>query len=200
MVLKDVAYGGVVRTDDRIVPRKAGGLLGDYPKAGRMVVAPGNQRGPGRRAECCGMELGIAQPVGCDLVERRCRDDTAEGSGDAIAGVVGYDQQDIRRAFRRNDGRRPPRLRLLGVQVDDPTECRRLRRQRLAIDGRRGARRAERPVTCCWASVAEAGSDMADRLRSKEKAAGDFMQLPDQWKRVCVMAILAPRRSRDKRH
>ncbi len=158
VILQDVADRGVVRTDDRIVARKAGGLLGDHPEARRMVVAPGDQRGARRRAERRGMELGVAQPVGRDLVERRRRDDAAEGAGDAVARVVGDDQQDVRRALRRDHGRRPPGRRLLGVEVDDPAER---PAARPAATGRRSS-------TWRWASRA-CRSPAAGRRRERMK-------------------------------
>jgi hypothetical protein len=62
--------------------------------------------------------------------------------GHAEAGVVGDDQQHIRRALRRHHARSPPGLRLQRSLLDHAAELRIGRRELLAVDGRRGAGRA----------------------------------------------------------
>ena len=130
--------------DDAVVAGEAGRLLGDHAEAGRVVVAPGDQRGARRRAQRGGEHAVVAQAFLRDAVHRRRRDDAAEGAGHAEAGVVGDDQQHVRRALRRHDARRPPRLRLQRVVLDHAAELRVGRRQLLAADGRRGAGRTRR--------------------------------------------------------
>ena len=46
------------------------------------------------------MELRVAQSRLRNPIQRRRRDHAAEGAGDAIASVVGHDQQDVGRALR----------------------------------------------------------------------------------------------------
>ena len=60
------------------------------------------------------------------------------------AGVVGDDEQHVRRALRRHDARRPPGLGLQRVVLDDAAEGRVRRRQLRVADGARGAGRSER--------------------------------------------------------
>ena len=128
-----------------VVAGKAGGLLGDDAEADRMVVAPGDQRRAGRRAERGGVELGVAQPVRGERVERRRRDDAAEGAGDAVAGVVGHDQQHVRRALaaaRPSAATRASSSRASRLIM--PPKAGACGRQRLSVDRRGGARRAGR--------------------------------------------------------
>src|SRR2546430_12531896 len=75
-----------------------------------MMVAAGDQRGPRGRTQRGGMELGVAQPCFGDAVQRRRRNDPAESAGNAVALVIGHDEQDVRRALGRDDARWPVRL------------------------------------------------------------------------------------------
>ena len=102
VLLQDFADGGAVRADDGIVAREAGGHFADDAEADRVVVAAGDQRRPRRRAERGGVELRVAQSRLGDAVHRRCRDDAAKGARDAVALVVGHDEQHVRRAFGRH--------------------------------------------------------------------------------------------------
>ena len=103
VVFEDPADGRVVRTDDRVIAREARRQLGDHAEARRVVVASGDQRRPRGRAKRGGVELRVAQPGLRDAVQRRRRDDAAEGAADAIALVVGHDEQDVGRALGRHD-------------------------------------------------------------------------------------------------
>ena len=85
-----------------------------------------------------------------DPVERRRRDDAAECAGDAIAGIVGHDQQDVGRALGRHDLRRPIGLGILGVETDLAAERRRRIGQVAPVDRRRGVGAPGVPVIC-WA-------------------------------------------------
>ena len=63
VVLQDAADGSLVPGDDAVVAGEACGLLRDDAEARRMVVAPGDERGPRRRAERRGVRCGcIAGP------------------------------------------------------------------------------------------------------------------------------------------
>ncbi len=149
VIEQDAPDGGDSLADDAVVAGESGRLLRDDAEAGRMVIAAGDQRGAGRRAERCRVEIGVAQAVGGDAIERRGRDHAAEGRGGAEADVVGHDEQDVRRTFGRHDAHRPIRLRLRGVELDRAAEGLRRRRQLVAgdVDRRRGrARRAVDPA------------------------------------------------------
>ena len=95
VVEQDATDGGLVLGDDAVVAGEAGGLLGDHAEAGRVVVAAGDERGAGRRAERGGVNVVVAQAVLRDAVHGRRRDDAAEGAGNTEAGVIGDDEQDV---------------------------------------------------------------------------------------------------------
>ena len=134
--------------DDAVVAGEAGGLLGDHAEAGRVMVAPGDQRGARRRAQRGGEDAVVAQALVGDAVHRRRRDDAAEGAGHAKAGVVGDDQQHVRRALRRHDARRPPGLGLQRVILDHAAELGIGRRQLLAAMVVVALGEPSVPVTC----------------------------------------------------
>ena len=71
----------------------------DHAEADRVVVAAGDQRRARRRAERGGMELRVAQARFREPIHRRRRDDAAKGAGDAVALIVGHDQQHVGRAL-----------------------------------------------------------------------------------------------------
>ncbi len=108
-----------------------------------MVVAPGDQRGARRRAQRGGEDAVVAQAFLGDAVHGRRRDHAAEGAGHAEAGVVGDDQQHVRRALGRHHARRPPGLGLQRAVLDDAAERRVGRWQLGAADRRRGAGRTQ---------------------------------------------------------
>ena len=142
VLLENFADRGCVLGDDAVVAREAGGLLGDDSKADGVMIATGDQRGARRRAECCRMELRVAQSHLRYAIERRRGDHAAKGARGAKAHVVGHDQQHIRRALGRHDPRRPKRLRLRGIQIDHAAEGRSGRWQIAAIDRFGRVRRA----------------------------------------------------------
>lgn len=59
------------------------------------MVAPGDDRRPGRRAKRRRMELRVAQAVLRNAIERWGGNHATEGARHAVAGIVGHDQQDI---------------------------------------------------------------------------------------------------------
>ena len=59
--LQDCADSGAVLVNDRVVTRETRGHFGDDAKARRMMVSPGDERRPRRRAERGGVELRVAQ-------------------------------------------------------------------------------------------------------------------------------------------
>src|SRR5262245_19860505 len=107
-----------------------------------MVVTAGDERGTRWRAQRSGVEVGVAQAVRRDPVEGGCGDDATEGTGDAEAGIVRHDQQDIWSAFGRHDTRRPVGRRIRRVAPDPTAELLWLRWKLLAINRRGGTRRA----------------------------------------------------------
>ena len=86
--------------EHRAITRRAAGDLGDAAHAGGMVVAPGQQRLAGRRAEGGGVEAVVFQAVRGQLLRGRRLAGAAEGARRAKPCIVKQDEQDIRRAFR----------------------------------------------------------------------------------------------------
>ena len=144
IVEQDSPDRGLVLAKDAVVAGEAGRLLRDHAEAGRVMVAPGDQRGPRRRAQCGGEHPIVAEAFSREAVHGRRRDDAAEGAGDAEAGVVGDDQQHVGRTRGRHDARRPPGCRLQGSILDHAAELRVGRWELLAADARRRAGRSQR--------------------------------------------------------
>src|SRR5262249_3226868 len=135
---------GLVLGDDAVVPGVAGGLFRDHAETDGVVVPAGDERGAGRRTEGGRVHAGVAQAVLRHAVQRRRRDEAAERAGDAVARVVGHDQEDVGGPLGRHDARRPVGLRLRRGFLDLAAELRVGRRQLLAGDGCRGAGRTRR--------------------------------------------------------
>ncbi len=146
VVEQDAADGRLVLGDDAVVAGEAGRLLRDHAEAHRVVVASRDQRGARRRAQRRREHAVVAQAFLCDAVHRRCRDHAAERARHAEAGVVGDDQEHVRRALRRHDARRPPRFGLQGIVLDRAAELRIRRGQLLGADRRGSAWRARGAV------------------------------------------------------
>ncbi len=85
--------------EHRAITRRAAGDLGDAAHAGGMVVAPGQHRLTGRRAEGGGVEAIVLQPVRGELLRVRRLAGAAEGARGAKPRIVEQDEQDIRRAL-----------------------------------------------------------------------------------------------------
>ena len=124
VLLQNFADRGVVYANDEIVTGITGCLLGNDSEARRMMVAPGDQRRPRRRAERCRMKLRVAQARFRNAVQGRRRDDAAKCAGNTVAGVIGHDEQDIRCALGRHNLWRPIRFGVLGVEANLPAETR----------------------------------------------------------------------------
>ena len=168
VVEQHAADGGLVLADDAVVAGEAGRLLGDHAEAGRVVVAPGDQRGARRRAQRGREHAVVAQAFAGEAVHRRRRDHAAEGAGHAEAGVVGDDQEHVGRALGRHHARRPPRLRLQRVVLDHAAELRVGRRELPVADGRRRAGRARRAgdlLCACLRGAEERHDDRGDEGR-----------------------------------
>ncbi|MNZ90301.1 hypothetical protein D3C78_1092590 [compost metagenome] len=109
--------------------------LGDHPEVGLVLVAPGEQRGAGRRAQRGGVETVEAHAIGGELVQARRRHSAAECVELAETDIVEQDHQHVRCAFRRPFQRRE--LRRITVELGAPDISRivvvRLRQDRLGM-------------------------------------------------------------------
>ena len=83
----------------RGVAGERAGELADGTEADGVMVAPGEQRGPGGRAQSRDVEGVVAQPVAGQPLEVRGVDRAAERRGLSDAGVVDADDEDVRRAL-----------------------------------------------------------------------------------------------------
>src|ERR1700733_910832 len=88
------------------------------------MVATGDERRARGRAERGGMKVGVAQSCLGDTFDRGRRDDAAKRTRNAVAHVVGHDEQNVWRALRRHDLRRPPGTGVLRAFLDYATELR----------------------------------------------------------------------------
>jgi len=71
------------------------GPVGDGAHADGVIVASGEERGAGGRAEGFDAEVGVAKALRGELAEGGRGDDAAEGGGLAVAGVVDKDEEDV---------------------------------------------------------------------------------------------------------
>src|SRR5262249_7281101 len=101
--LEDFADRARAPGHQRVVSRVPGRELGDVAAGDAVMVAPGDERGAGRRAERRGVELVEAQAAVGDALETGRRHRAAEGAAGAEANVIGQDQQDVWRPFGRLD-------------------------------------------------------------------------------------------------
>ena len=143
VLLKNLTNRSAIPLDDRVVTWESRRGFAHYTEAGHVMVASRDQRRARRRAERRGMKLCVAQPVLCDAIQGRRRDDAAKRARRAKSAIVRHDEQHIGRALRWHDARRPPRFRLRRFLLDHATERRIGRRKLFAVNGGGGARRAE---------------------------------------------------------
>ena len=101
--LEDARKGRAIAWDRRVVPREGPGELAHHAEADPVVVAPRQQRRPGRRAERRHMEAVVAQPVLREPRVVRGLDRAAEGARIAEARVVDQDEEDVRGVLRGLD-------------------------------------------------------------------------------------------------
>src|SRR5207237_3771586 len=120
-----------------IVARIAGRQFADHTRADRMMVAPRDKRGTRGRTERGGMELRVAQTRFGDAIHRGRRDDATERARNAVALVIGHDEQDVGRAFGRYDARRPVRRGILDAFLDYAAERHRWWRDMFSLIGSR---------------------------------------------------------------
>jgi hypothetical protein len=79
----------------QVVAGIAGAKLHDNAGVRRVMVAPGDQRGTGRRAQRRCVKLGVMQPALRKTIRRRGRDRPAKRGGCAIPDIIGENEQDI---------------------------------------------------------------------------------------------------------
>ena len=139
VTLQDRTDGRILGADERVIARIARRELRDHTEAHRMVVAAGDERRARRRAERGGIELRVTESRLGDPVQGRRRDDATERAADAVALVVGHDEQDVGRTLGRHDARRPPGRRVHGAFFDHATEFRRRRRELIPLERGGGA-------------------------------------------------------------
>ncbi len=119
-VAQDVGHRGVLRRDVRAVAGEAGGGLGDRGEPVQVVVAAGEERRAGRRAQRRRVPLRVGQAVRRQPVHRRHVDPTAVRRPGRLPGVVVEHDEHVRRALGRPVGqeRRPVGRRVPDVELD----------------------------------------------------------------------------------
>ena len=115
---------GRLERDVPVRSREPGGHLADARHPDRGVVATRQQRRASRRAQGCGVELGVAQSALGEPRHRRHLDRAAERLECAESGVVPHHEQHVRRSLSRLRlrVRLPVRNGVPHVDVDDTLE------------------------------------------------------------------------------
>ena len=113
----------VLERDLAVVTRVAGGELVDRRGRVRVVVAPGDDARPRRRAQRRGVHVRVQQPARGQRVQVRRRDRAAVTAELPESGVIQHDEQHVRRARRRAQRPRPGRARVVGRPADHTREC-----------------------------------------------------------------------------
>ena len=93
--LQDLGHGAGAFGDQAVIAVIACRPVGDIAHADRLRIAPGQQRGAGRRTDGDGVELVITQSGLRERVEGRRGDRAAKGAAGTKADIVGHDDQDI---------------------------------------------------------------------------------------------------------
>ncbi len=110
------------RRDAGVVAGEPGRQVDDATHADPVVVAPGEHARPGGGAQRRRVEVGVAQAVGRQPVERRRLDVGPEAAQLGVAHIVEHHDQHVRRTLGRARLRRPPGLGLPVVAPDGPLE------------------------------------------------------------------------------
>src|SRR5208282_3291694 len=92
------------------------------------------------------MELRVSQSSFGNAIERWRRNDAAEGARNAVALVIGHDQEDIGRALGRHYARRPPWRRILRAFLDHAPKRHQWRRELLPVKRHGGVGRTRYAV------------------------------------------------------
>ena len=100
---QDFPDGAAALGHQRIVAGITRGHLGDDARAGGVMVASADERRARGRAKRRGMERIVTQTGSRQLVIGRRGNRSAERGRRTPAHIIGHDEQDIRRTFRRVD-------------------------------------------------------------------------------------------------
>jgi hypothetical protein len=119
---EDLGEEAVAAGDATPVAGVPDGEVGDPGHRVRVVVAPGEQACPGRRAQRGRVEVGEAHAARGQPVEVRRVDIRPVATELRVADVVEHDHDDVRRASRCRRLRRPPRGRLPPGRSDHTAE------------------------------------------------------------------------------
>ena len=136
VVAEDPRQRSAVPWQRRGVAGEAAGELADRAEADGVVVAPGQQRRPGRGAQCGDVEAVVAEPLLSQPCVVRRADGTAERGRVPEARVVDEDEQHVRGAvrWRRVPDQVPVGLRTLERSVCYPLKRRPSDRESGAVD------------------------------------------------------------------
>ena len=96
--------------------------VGHPAHAAAMVVAAGQQAGPGRRAQRRRVEVREPDPAGRQAIDHRRLDVGAVAAQLRVADVVEHDEKHVGRPGRRGRLRRPPGFGVTPVPADPATE------------------------------------------------------------------------------
>ena len=120
------------------VTREPGVAVGHLTHAGHVVVEPGQQRRPSRRAHRVDVEVGVAQALGREPVQFRCLDLGPIAAEIGVAEVVGHHHDHVRRPLAAGSPARASGARMWR------RSCRRALKTRVRR-GRGPLRRGSRP-------------------------------------------------------
>ena len=74
-------------------------LLANDAKSNRMMIATDDQRRPCGRTQRGRVEIGVAQAIASDPIQGWRRYDATKCTGDPLSGIVGDDDENIRRTL-----------------------------------------------------------------------------------------------------
>ena len=115
---QDFGDGGSMRRDATAHVGKAGVKIGYGSHAYGVVIAAGQQTGPGRRAQGRGVEVVIPDTTPGQPVEIRCLDSRSIAAEMAETGIIQQNHHYVRAAVFRTFWIRPPGLRLFYCAAD----------------------------------------------------------------------------------
>ena len=117
---EDLGHHPVRLRHRRVVAGEARRELDDSSHPAAVVVAAREQARTRRRAQRGGVEVGVAEPVRSQPVERRRRDGRAVATELRVSDVVEQHDDDVGRALGRGRKVRPPRRRVFERATGDP--------------------------------------------------------------------------------
>jgi hypothetical protein len=123
MLQQHLREKAVFEGDVAVAARIARRPLGNAGHSVRMMVAPGQNAGAGRRAECRGVHVVEQQPLRGEGVDVRRLDGASIAAHLAEAGIILHDEQNIGRAGLGSQRLRPSGARDIEGPSDDAGEC-----------------------------------------------------------------------------